>query len=115
MDCIESKNFYFEIRNWLINQAQLILPPLSVSTAILGVDNTTLNADIINFILLVYKLLLFKRRDKYAPPSLQLFILYLKHYEKIEKRVSKRRNKEGIHLRKWAKLAGLFGNGLNNC
>jgi len=50
VECIESKNFYFRIRDWL-NECDIHLPACNKVNIILGVDDK-----IIDYIILLYKL-----------------------------------------------------------
>ena len=54
----------------------------------------------INMVILVYKLLLYKYREKKAPPSLQVFKNTLSQIETIEKRIAVSKGKLDMHERK---------------
>ena len=96
IDCIESKNYYFEIRFWLENYG-IALPSSNKESIILGVDNVT-----DNFIILLYKYSIYIQREK--PPTLKQFKHLLYFYEKIERRMAASKNIMHTHNKKWGKL-----------
>ena len=98
VECLEAKNYYFEIRDWL-EEYEIALPSSNKENIILGVDGTTEN-----FIILLYKFSIYKQREKQKSPSLQQFKNLLKQYEIIEKKVAISKNKIHIHKKKWEKL-----------
>ena len=98
VECIEARNYYFEIRNWLGNYG-ISLPNSNKKNIILGVDKIT-----INFVILLFKYLLYKQREKEKPPSLQQFKNVLRQYEFIERKVAINKNKTLIHNKKWEKI-----------
>ena len=99
VDCIESKNLYFEISEWL-KSFDIIMPPCSKRNIIVGVDDV-----LINFIILLFKLYLYQLRGKnniYI--SVSMFKYLVLRYNKIEEKVALNRNKIEIHKKKWDKL-----------
>merc|ERR1711872_20349 len=97
VECIESKNFYFDIRNWLL-KFDIFLPECNKLNIILGVDDTMLN-----YILLLYKMCLYKAREKGKIPNLIMFKNCLKHNEKIEYKLAKEKDVVPKHKNKWNK------------
>ena len=95
VECIETKNLYFQIRVWL-GTYNVYLPEISKVNIILGVDDITTN-----FIILLFKYCLYKGRDSKRPPSLPFFQNLLCHYEKIELLVAKTKNLIDKHNDKW--------------
>ena len=89
---------YREIGIWT-KSAGIILPDLNIPNIILGVVSEKQNS-IINLILTVYKLLLYKSRSGGQVPSLQLFVNQLRHYEKIERKIANKQDKLQYHLKK---------------
>ena len=76
------------------------MPPCSKRNIILGVDD-----GLINFIILLFKLYLYKLRGKnniYV--SVSIFKNLVIRYKKIEEKVALNRNKSEIHRKKWEKL-----------
>ena len=69
VECIEAKNYYYEIRTWL-EGFDVILPSLNKFNILLGVDN-----ELINFIIVLYKYSLYKTRENH--------LYYRLHYSKI--------------------------------
>ena len=83
INCIEAKNYFFEIRNWL-EDYDLYLPACNIENIILGVDDV-----LVNFIILLYKLSLYKCRDSLkVHVSLALIKNLLKHYINIEQKIA---------------------------
>ena len=99
VECIESKNFYFDIRNWLL-KFDIFLPECNKLNIILGVDDTMLN-----YILLLYKMCLYKAREKRKIPNLIMFKNCLKHNEKIEYKLAKEKDVVPKHKNKWNKIS----------
>ena len=96
MECIESKNFYFDIRNWLLD-FEIVLPECNKTNIILGVDDNTLN-----YIILMYKLQLYKAREKRIVPNVRLFKNLLRYNQKIENKLARQNI---TNRRKWEKLS----------
>ena len=106
--CVDSKNFYFEVRSWLSAGAGIHLPPLELQIVLFGVEKDFPNAQIVNFVLLLYKLVLYNVRKLARQPTLNHFKTTLKKYEQIEYRVAKNQNKHYQHIEKWGQLLHLF-------
>ena len=96
VECIESKNFYFDIRNWLLD-FEIVLPECNKTNIILGVDDNTLN-----YIILMYKLQLYKAREKRIVPNVRLFKNLLRYNQKIENKLARQNI---TNRRKWEKLS----------
>jgi hypothetical protein len=96
--CIKTKNLYFEIRDWL-EKFDLFLPESNTYNIILGVDDLT-----INFVILMFKLILFKKRENEKIPNIGIFALFLKSFEIIERKAAQTKNNMPQHLKKWQKL-----------
>ena len=102
VQCIETKNLYFEIRDW-IKSFGILLPSCNNENIIFGVDD-----QLINFILLVYKLILFKTRNKSnIVLSISIFKNTLKLYKTIEWKVALNKQKVEIHNKKKERLEKL--------
>lgn len=82
--CEHSKSLYRDIRIWT-KSAGIVLPDLNISNIILGSDSEK-NGAIINLILTVFKLIIYKSRPSGQMPSVQLFINQLSFYEKNRKK-----------------------------
>jgi len=78
----------FKIQNWL-ERFNIRLPEVNKVNIILGIDD-----NVSNFIILIYKLSLYKARENGKVPSLSLFKNSLKHYEYIENKVAKAKQVE---------------------
>lgn len=102
IECMESKNFYFQIKTWLY-QFDIILPELNIANIILGVESKKCEA-LINQILIIYKLLLYKYRSQGKIPTLHLFLNHLRLTQTIEYKIALKRGKLVNHLSKWEKL-----------
>ena len=76
------------------------MPESNLINLILGVDDT-----IVNYILLSFKIFLYKSRDKGKIPSLFLFKNYLKQNEKIEHKMAKSKDIILKHSNKWRKIS----------
>ena len=98
VDCIESKNFYFDIRIYFENFG-VIIPESNYQNIILGVDEP-----IINFIILHFKIVIYKFREKRKRPSLNYFLNILRQNRIIEYKIAKRNNVLEKHRRKWVKI-----------
>lgn len=99
VDCIESKNFYFEIRNWL-EEFDIDLPVCNKANIILGIDD-----ELANFIILLYKFTLYKQREKQkAYLSISFFKNTVRQYRTIEYKAALNKNKINCHTKKWKKL-----------
>jgi len=68
INCIEAKNYYFTIKEWL-KQFGIKLPNLNKVNILLGVDD-----NFINFVILIYKYSLFKTSKGTNVTSLNTFI-----------------------------------------
>jgi len=83
------------------------LPDLNISNIILGIDSEK-NGAIINLILTVFKLIIYKSRPSGQMPSVQLFINQLSFYEKIERNIARKRDKLAYHFKKWTNLLSIL-------
>jgi len=102
VECLYSQNYYLEIRNWL-NCWNIKLPSLNCPNIILGIDEGK-DVNLVNFIICIYKLTLYKTRPRGTPPNLDDFIYKLKGYKQIEWMIALKNKKVTSHLRKWEKL-----------
>jgi len=98
VECIDSKNYYLEIRSWL-EKYNITLPESNRSNIILGIEE-----NVSNYVILMYKLTIYKAREKGKVPSLSLFKNFLVYSEKIEYMVAMAKNKLFSHIKKWEKL-----------
>lgn len=97
--CVESKTLYFEIKDHFEKNG-INLPESNLINILLGVDDT-----IVNYILLSFKLLLYKSRDKDKIPTLSLFKNILKQNKKIEYKTAKSKDIHLKHNNKWSKIS----------
>ncbi|KAL9989442.1 hypothetical protein ACROYT_G003991 [Oculina patagonica] len=104
--CEHSKSLYRDIRIWT-KSAGIVLPELNISNIILGKDSEK-NSAIINLILTVFKLLIYKSRSGGQMPSVQRFINELNFYEKIERNIARKRDKLACHFKKWSNLVSIL-------
>ena len=101
--CIEVKKIYFQVKIWL-SQKEINLPEQNFHSMILGVDSI-----LINHILLIFKIVVYKARENLKLPSIEYFRNYLKHVVVTEGSIAKKRNKEKQHLKKWKGLSNEDG------
>lgn len=99
VNCIESRNVYLSIKNWLSNY-EVILPELNLSNIILCSGNSSL----VNFIILLYKVHLYKARSQEKRPHFKVFQNSIKLFENIEYNIAIRKFKLASHLQKFEKL-----------
>ena len=104
--CEHSKSLYRDIRIWT-KSSGIVLPDLNISNIILGIDSEK-NGAIINLILIVFKLIIYKSRSSGQMPSVQLFINQLGFYEKIERNIARKRDKLACHFKKWTNLLSIL-------
>ena len=97
--CRESKNLYFEIKKWA-SVYNINLPEQNFSTMILGVDDC-----LINHLILIFKILLYKARDTQILPSIVFFQHKLSSIINMEETIAKKKGKINQHKKKWEKLA----------
>ena len=96
VEYIKSKNNYFQISKWF-EKTSCQLQELNKTNIILEVDDITKN-----FIILIYKLSLYKSRETSKVPSLSMFKNQLKPYEFIERGIAiKKKKKLERYLSKW--------------
>ena len=97
--CRESKNLYFEIKKWA-SVYNINLPEQNFSTMILGVDDC-----LINHLILIFKILLYKARDTQILPSIVFFQHKLSSIINMEETIARKKGKINQHKKKWEKLA----------
>ena len=73
-----------------------------------GVDSEKHMSPVINLILTVYKLLLYRSRSGGLIPNLQAFINQLRYYEIIERKIASKRDKLTHHFKKWTNLLSIL-------
>ncbi|RUA06763.1 MAG: hypothetical protein DSY43_01265 [Gammaproteobacteria bacterium] len=85
VECVESKNLYFEMKNHF-KDFGINLPECNLNNIILGVDDL-----VVNYILICFKILLYKSRDKGKIPSFTLFKNILNHNKNIEYKMAQQK------------------------
>ena len=101
----ETRNLYLQIKTWL-SKFNINMPEQSLSNVILGPEGED-DCPLINHILLMFKIVIYKARNKEIIPNLNYFINYLKQTQKIEAKIAQNRNKMKYHNRKWRSLKPL--------
>ena len=105
-ECIETKNLYFEIRI-SFEQYNIYLPEANPINIILGVERSE-NNELINVIVLIYKIVIYKARNSGKVPTLPLFLNSLKQYETLEKKCARDGRNLAFHFMKWDKLQNIL-------
>ena len=98
-----SRIFYIGIKNWL-KEANLKLPELSLENIILGRSENVME----DFLLLLYKYLLFLTKCKGELPNIKKYQFKLLEYEKLEYRIAEKSSKLHFHLEKYENLRDLM-------
>ena len=80
------------------------------TSILFGVEDNFQNANLVNFLILIYKLLIYKTRESAKPPTLAHFLTILGHYELIESKIAYNQDKLFQHLSKWGCLTEMFQN-----
>ena len=99
LDCEVSKSLWFDIKMFFNNN--LDIPDLNLQSVIFGFIDSNKDNLAINNILLIYKLCLYRFRDKKLP-NLKLFLKNLREREFMERQiVLSNENKLLFHNKKW--------------
>ena len=98
--CLEARNFYFLIQNWG-REKNLEFPQHNIENIILGAESVK---PLINHIILIFKLVLYKARESGKTPSLEYFKNYLNYIQKIEFTIALKNGKLESHNKKWKPL-----------
>ena len=85
-----------QIQQWS-SARSITLPNPNFQTIILGVDSPLLN-----HLILLYKIILYKRRDTGKAPTLESYIIYVKSVMDIEWSIAKKRGKVEQCSKKWS-------------
>ena len=101
--CEFSSNLYSEISSWL-NTHKINLPPLNLTSIVVGPCLCFNFSLLINFILLAYKSYIYRARTKGCLLSLNGFKVYLSCYVQIEYNIASKNNTMHIHLTKFSNL-----------
>ena len=101
IDCNEAKKLYVQIQQWS-SARSITLPNPNFQTIILGVDSPLLN-----HLILLYKIILYKRRDTGKAPTLESYIIYVKSVMDIEWSIAKKRGRVEQCSKKWSKLTSM--------
>ena len=100
-----------ELKKWL--NPEIRLPPLTPQNAILGIvedeSHETDDIKLLNHILLTFNQSLhINHRDTPTPPTFFYVRERLKQVQKLEYKIAKDRNTQGLHLKKWEKIIPKF-------
>ena len=99
LDCKVSNSLWFDIKIFFKNNIDI--PDLNLQSAIFGFIDSNKDNLALNNVLLIYKLCLYRFRDKKLP-NLQLFLKNLKEREFLERQiVLSNENKLLFHNKKW--------------
>ena len=99
LDCKVSKKLWSDIKLFFIDN--ITIPDLTLQSALFGFLGCRNDSFYLNHILLIYKLCLYRFRDKKVP-NLQLFIKNLKERELMERQIVQADvNKLILHRKKW--------------
>ena len=96
IECAETKNNYLKVRNWL-KRAQINFPDLNLENVLIGYKGNSFE----NFLFILWKFVLYNSRIKQKSPLLSDFQSIVKHYEKIEYIIAKKKSKLPCHLKKY--------------
>ena len=99
LDCVISKKLWSDIKIFFSNN--IAIPDLTLQSALFGFLGRSNDNFCLNHILLIYKLCLYRFRNKKVP-NLQLFIKNLRERELMERQiVQANENKLITHRKKW--------------
>ena len=99
LDCSVSKALWHDIKVFF--SSIIDIPDLDLQSAILGFIDSDKDNRVFNNILLIYKLCLYRFRDKKVP-NLQLFLKNLKEREFLERQIVQFDDKKLLyHHKKW--------------
>ena len=99
LHCRFSKNFWMQIVSWL-NDFNITIIKLKDSKIMLGYSNESPHW-ILNHILIIGKQIIYSSRLSKCKPLLSWFIVKLKHIERTEYYIAKRRDRISFHEKKW--------------
>ena len=100
LHCCFSKNFWMQIVLWL-NDLNITIIELKDSEIMLGYTNEIPHWFFLNHILIIGKQVIFSSRLSKSKPLLSQFIVKLKHIERIEHYLAKKRDRFIFHEKKW--------------
>ena len=100
LHCRFSKNFWMQIVSWL-NDLNIAIIELKDSEIMLGYTNESPHWILLNHILIIGKQIIYSSRLSKSKPLLSQFIVKLKHIERIEYYIAKRRDRISFHEKKW--------------
>ena len=102
VECLASKNLYLEIKTFY-EKSEINLPEFNSVNILLGVDEQSTN-----YIVLSYKIFLYKSRACQKYPTFQSFKNFVAQNEKIEYNVALSRQMIKKHIKKWKKLISIL-------
>ena len=100
LHCRFSNNFWMQIVSWL-NDLNITIIELKDSEIMLGYINESPHWFFLNHALIIGKQVIYSSRLSKSKPLFSQFIVKLKHIERIEYYIAKKRDRCSFHEKKW--------------
>ena len=107
LHCRFSKNLWMQIVSWL-NDLNIAIIEIKDNEIMLGYTNESPHWILLNHILIIGKQIIYSSRLTKSKPLLSQFIVKLKHIERIEYYIAKRRDRISFHEKKWIIIKKYF-------
>ena len=102
-ECNVTLSVYLQIK-YILETNNVFLPDCTASDILLGLLLPGPKNCLINHLILIYKYMVYAKRNNDRDCNVSTFINLVKQTENIEKRITKKRNKYHYHIKKWEPL-----------
>ena len=100
LHCRFCKHFWMQIVSWL-NDLNITIIELKDSEIMLGYMNESPHWLFLNQVLIIGKQVIYSSRLRKSKPLFSQFMVKLKHIERIEYYIAKKRDRCSFHEKKW--------------